>query len=115
MKCAPPQASIATTQGRSWLKNAGTWLRRSLLRSDTRPEASAPCAWNTFFAQSGPTVVISGMAASQLGVLRSDPRTPIPSRGGHSIDINALRLDQIHRGYPQTRTPGAFDEIHGNR
>src|SRR3954468_11248120 len=41
-----------------------TWLRRSLLRNTTAPEASAPWTWKTLFARSKPIVLTCPMDAS---------------------------------------------------
>ena len=57
----------------------------SFLRKTTPPLASAPWTWNTFFARSNPTVVISDMTASQNGLLRSHLGTSMPSGGGYGI------------------------------
>jgi hypothetical protein len=47
---AVAQASIPIRQGGSALKNPGSWLRRSALRSTIIPSRSTPCSWKTFFA-----------------------------------------------------------------
>src|SRR4051812_1085573 len=48
---------MATVQGGWAAKNGRTWLRRSLLRNTTAPEASAPWTWKMLFARSKPMVL----------------------------------------------------------
>src|SRR3954447_21650278 len=51
--------------GGGWAaKNGRTWLRRSLLRNTTAPEASAPWTWKMLFARSKPIVLTCPMDAS---------------------------------------------------
>src|SRR5208337_1318564 len=57
--CAPPLASIPTTQRGSPRMKLSTCARRSCRRITTRPLLSAPDTANTLFAKSIPIVVIS--------------------------------------------------------
>lgn len=71
-------------------------LRRSGERAGRL--ASAPWTWNTFFARSNPTVIISDMTASQYGLLRSHLGTSMPSGDGYSIKaIRAYSLGGVLR------------------
>jgi len=77
---------MATTQDGSWLKNSSTCAHRIFLRRTACHAPSAPYTWNTFFARSSPTLIISDMTAPLCGSLQTHLGTSDAVGGGHIIN-----------------------------
>jgi len=93
LSSAPPRPSVGL--GRERLPGDVPAWARLCVRATALPNVSAPCAWNTFFARSSPTVIISDMTILPRGSSRTHLGTLTPSGGGGHI-IKATPTDTNH-------------------